>query len=35
MLEKQVEVEYNPIYSVLIKLHILWVKMDFINNFQM
>ena len=32
MLENQVEIEYNPIYSVLIKLHILWVKMDFISN---
>lgn len=34
MLEKQVEVEYNFIYSVLIKLHTLGEN-DFINNFQM
>lgn len=34
MLENQMEVEYHPIYSVLIKLRILWVKVDFINNFQ-
>lgn len=34
MLENQVEVEYHPIHFVLIKLRILWVKTDFINNFQ-